>query len=140
MYDRILVPTDGSDPASEAVDYAFDLAEFADATVHALFVADSDRANQGAPGISVDSLRDSLVSHGRDTTEAVAKRGGERGIPVETAVLEGLPQKEISEYARSHHIDIVVMGTHGRTGLDRVVTGSVTEATVRSCPVPVLTV
>ncbi len=140
MYDTILVPTDGSEPASRAVEHALDLAEMTDATVHALFVTDSNRANQGAPGISVDELRDSLSSRGRDVTDAVAERGAERGLPVETAVEEGLPEEEISRYADHHDVDLVVMGTHGRTGVDRLMAGSVAEATVRTCSVPVLTV
>lgn len=55
-------------------------------------------------------------------------------------IVEGNPHEEILEYVSEHDIDMVVMGTHGRTGIDRVVMGSVAERVVRQSPVPVLTV
>lgn len=73
-------------------------------------------------------------------TTAVAEKGDERDIPVETDVRRGNPHREILDYADEHAVDLVVMGTHGRTGLDRYLLGSVTEKVVRLSNVPVLTV
>jgi nucleotide-binding universal stress UspA family protein len=140
MYDTILGPTDGSEPASRALDHALDLAESVDASVHVLYVIDANRPSQGAPGINVGNVREALAERGRETVEAAAERGVERGVRIERAVEEGTPEEAIASYAERHGVDVVVMGTHGRTGVDRVAVGSVTERTVRTAPVPVLAV
>lgn len=66
--------------------------------------------------------------------------GTQAGLTVVIEIVEGNPHEEILEYVSEHGIDMVIMGTHGRTGLDRVVMGSVAERVVRRSPVPVLTV
>jgi len=61
-------------------------------------------------------------------------------VPLETTTVEGSPAREIVDHAASIGADLVVMGTHGRSGVDRLLLGSVAERVVRSSPVPVLTV
>jgi nucleotide-binding universal stress UspA family protein len=124
MYDAILVPTDGSRLADRAATHALDLAAAFDATVHAISVVPPGRDDADA---------DAAV-------DAVADRASDRSIPVETAVLDGVPYRAILDYVQDEGVDLVVMGTHGRTGLDRYLLGSVTERVVRAAPVPVLTV
>lgn len=140
MYERILVPTDGSDCADEAVSHALHLAGRYDATVHVLFVADTRRAGVSAPAISAADVRKALVDRGEDVTADVKRRATEAGVEAVTAVEEGTPSKVIRRYVESEGVDLVVMGTHGRTGLERHLVGSVAERTVRRSPVPVLTV
>ena len=91
MYERILVPTDGSPEGERAV-------------------------------------------------AVVADRAAERGVPAETAVERGVPHEAILEYAAENDADAIVMATHGRTGVERFLLGSVTERVVRRSPVPVLVV
>jgi K+-sensing histidine kinase KdpD len=69
---------------------------------------------------------------------AVAALGS--GVDVVSAILSGPPARAIVGYARRHHVDLIVMGTHGRTGVSRAVLGSVAEAVVRRAPCRVLTV
>jgi len=125
MYDTILVPTDGSDVAAAAADAAVTLARRFDATVHALYVRESDDDDGG-----------------ERVTTAVADRAAADGVGTTTAVVDAdTPVYEhILAYADEHDADCIVMGTHGRTGLDRFVLGSVAERTLRESPVPVLTV
>jgi nucleotide-binding universal stress UspA family protein len=66
--------------------------------------------------------------------------GTQAGLTVVTELVEGNPHEEILDYVTEHGIDMVIVGIHGRIGLDRVVTGSVAERVVRRSPVPVLTV
>lgn len=66
--------------------------------------------------------------------------GAEAGLTVVTEIGEGNPHEEILEYVSEHDIDMIIVGTHGRTGFDRAVMGSVAERVVRRSPVPVLTV
>ncbi|MFB6136398.1 MAG: universal stress protein [Halobacteriaceae archaeon] len=138
MYDHILVPTDGSPQAGNAVAHALDLAEQFDSTVHALYVVEVEDVRDRIRG--VEGIHDKLTEHGAEAVERVAERGAERGVEVVTAVERGAPHEVIREYAEEHGVDLVVMGTHGRTGVDRALLGSVTERVVRTAPVPVLTV
>ena len=133
MFDNILVPTDGSDCAQAAVGYAEDLARRYDATVHALCVADS-RLLENAPHY------DEVKKEREATAERTCNDLSAAGIQVERAVRTDVPHEAILRYARAHDIDLVVMGTHGRTGVERFLLGSVTEKVLRLSDVPVLTV
>jgi len=125
MYDTILVPTDGSDVATAAADAAVDLARRFGADVHALYVRES-----------ADDER------GQRATAVVAERATAADVAVTTAVVdgEGPIHRGILDVAADRDADCLVMGTHGRTGLDRFVLGSVAERTLRESPVPVVTV
>ncbi|WP_436907443.1 universal stress protein [Halosimplex marinum] len=137
MYEDILVPTDGSAGASAALDEAIELATQFDATVHSLYVVDV--ASVGTEVGTVD-LVESFEQMGEDATEAAATRARDAGVEATGSVAAGSPHREILDYADDHGIDLVVMGTHGRTGLERYLLGSVTEKVVRTADVPVLTV
>ena len=138
MYDRILVPTDGSETAAKAVEHAVDLAEQYDATLHVLSVVDPTRFS--TVGVDPSSVLVAVEKGAREAVEAVEAAAEEAGVPTETTVVRGSPAQTITEYATDNDVDLVVMGTHGRTGLDRYLLGSVTERVVRTSSVPVLTV
>ena len=133
MFDNILVPTDGSDCAQAAVGYAADLATHHEARVHALCVADS-RTLENAPRY------DQIEKEREEVAERTCNDLSVSGVPVEQAVRTDIPHKAILRYATERDIDLIVMGTHGRTGVERYLLGSVTEKVVRLSDVPVLTV
>jgi len=133
MYYDILVPTDGSQGAKAALEHGIEIASQWDATLHTLYVADSRLARSGP-------LLETLRKEGRKAVRDVEVTGTQAGLTVVTEIVEGNPHKEILDYVIEHGIDMVIIGTHGRTGLDRVVMGSVAERVVRRSPVPVLTV
>ncbi|MFB6135159.1 MAG: universal stress protein [Halobacteriaceae archaeon] len=140
MYDRILVPTDGSPSTRWAVEHALAFAAAHDATVHALYVLDLRYLSTDAEEFSdVSAVEDALEEEGRDAVERVAERGREVGVEVETHVREGVPSRAIVRDAEEHDADLVAMGTHGRSGVERFLLGSVAERVVRHSPVPVLT-
>ena len=138
MYDSILLPTDGSPAAAAAREHAFDLAERYTATVHVLYVIDG--AMYASLEAGSDVVLDSLQKEGERAIETIEEMGDERGVPIRTEIAHGSPHGQILEYVTDHDIDLIVMGTHGRTGLNRYLLGSVTERVVRSADVPVLTV
>lgn len=142
MFDQILVPTDGSDPAKPAVEMALDLAEIHGATLHALFIVDQPTSVSGmGEGFSgLDDLLDTLEERGHQATGAIVEQAKERNIETTAAVRRGNPHDDILIYADEHDIDVIVMGTHGRTGVKRALLGSVTENVVRHSEIPVLTV
>ena len=142
MFDRILIPTDGSDPARPAVEMALDLAETHDATLHVLYIVDQPTTVSGVgEGVSsLDDLLDALEERGQQATKAVVEQAREREIATTAAVRRGNPHDDILSYAEDHDIDVIVMGTHGRTGVKRALLGSVTENVVRHSEIPVLTV
>lgn len=137
MYDAILFPTDGSEGATVALEHALDLAERYDATLHVLYVADTNRDSLVAVG---DAVVDALEHEGESVVDEVVDRGRARGVDVDREVLQGDPYRTILDYVDEIGIDLVVMATHGRRGIDRYLLGSVTEKVIRSADVPVLTV
>lgn len=139
-YDTILVPTDGSDHALRAARYGAQLADAFDATLHVLTVVDVQAAIGPFNAGGLDSKdRERLERNATDVLEDVLRTVDSAG-DVESAVLTGTPRAEILDYAADQNVDFVAMGTQGRTGVDRYVTGSVAEGVVRKAAVPVLTV
>ncbi|AGN01776.1 universal stress protein uspa-like protein [Salinarchaeum sp. Harcht-Bsk1] len=137
MYQRILLPTDGSESAHAALDHALDIARQYDAELHVLHVVSAAYA-EGGPGHA--TAVEALEEHGEETFERIRERT--EALDVETACEQrhGEPHAVIVEYADDADCDLTVMGTHGRTGLQRYLLGSVTEKVVRTSDVPVLTV
>ncbi|MFB6141382.1 MAG: universal stress protein [Halosimplex sp.] len=139
-YDDVLVPTDGSDAAAGAVEHALGVARAFDATVHALNVVDVGALATGT-GVEPTSTRmERMTEAGEAATEAIAERARQAGLDAVATVEHGFPAVELLDYVDERSIDVVAMGTHGRTGFDRVLLGSTTERIVRRSPVPVLSV
>lgn len=137
MYEQILFPTDGSDGSETALDHALDIAAAHGSTVHLLNVADTTRTSttriQG-------QIVDTLERKGQEVVGEAADRAERRDIDAITEVVQGEPYGTILEYADARDIDLVVMPTHGRDGLERYLLGSTTERVVRRSDVPVLTI
>lgn len=125
MYDRILIPTDGSDVAVAAAETGFAFARQFDSTLHAIHVLEDGNPDRG----------DRVVA-------AVKEAYTDLDIEMTTAVLDesSSVHATIVDYVRDNEIDCIVMGTHGVAHPDRPVLGSVAERTIRIAPVPVVTV
>ncbi|KTG08919.1 hypothetical protein AUR64_14000 [Haloprofundus marisrubri] len=137
MYDTILVATDGSPSATAAADRAIDFARTFDAGLHALYVIDT--MAYGAD-VRSDLMTEALGQQGESAVEAVELAAEETGVAVTTAVTRGSPAQAIVDYVEDNDIDLVVVGTRGRRGLERFLVGSVAERVVRTSPAPVVTV
>ncbi|WP_276301688.1 universal stress protein [Halorussus lipolyticus] len=140
MYDRILVPTDGSTETERAVEHAAELASAHGAQLHAVYVVNSATFAGLHMETSWEGVGEVLREEGEAALEGVEDIAARHGVPVTTTLLDGSPSKRIVEYAEDEACDLVVMGTHGRGGIDRLLLGSVAEGVVRACSVPVLTV
>ncbi|MCU4717539.1 universal stress protein [Halapricum hydrolyticum] len=137
-FEQILVPTDGSKAAESATEHAVEVAAAMGADVHALSVVDTGAFS---PDVRSERLANAGETHAAEVVDTVANTARERGIDgVTTHVESGSPAKKIHEIVDREGIDAVVMGTTGRQGVERILLGSVAEKTVRSVPVPVITV
>lgn len=139
MYDDILLPTDGSSGTTEALEHALTIASDQGATVHALYVVES-RLYRAADDDTKDDVRATLEEEGDRALEDARIRIEDAGVECVTERRDGTPQKEITEYADGG-IDIIVMGTHSKTGPERMASlGSTTERVVKNADQPVLVV
>ncbi|MFC7074283.1 universal stress protein [Halovenus rubra] len=138
MYNSILLPTDGSEEMDSVISQAIEIAEIHDATIQAVYVKDTASLS-GLPTESTwEGLGKALEAEGQASLDAVATRADT--IPVETTVLDGDPPIEIVDYAENNSCDIIIMGTHGRSGAERLLLGSVAERVVRTVSIPVMTI
>jgi len=136
MYDTILIPTDGSDGARKAIREGVQLADLSGATIHGLYVIDTRDYNT-LPESKWLSLQDEFESTGETATEVVQSKADARDVDAVTSITRGVPHEEILAYIENNDIDLVVMGTHGRSGFNRFLLGSVTEKVIRRSPIPV---
>ncbi|SFR87336.1 Nucleotide-binding universal stress protein, UspA family [Halomicrobium zhouii] len=136
MYERILFPTDGSAGTAHVALQAIDLAQQYGATIHVLHVVDEDLRGL-VEGLSGE---DALETEGKRALERIEQMAEAHGVDVTTAIEEGDPAESIVAYADDIDADLIVAGTHGRTGIKRRVIGSVAERIVRNATCPVMTV
>ena len=145
MYKRILVPMDGSETAKRAFDYALSLARESRAELIPLYVIDIPMVAYEAPGFDPSIIRNALLETGeqlKKEASAAMQRDGVKGTPkvVEVDKPGGNVPERILEEARASRCDLVVMGTHGRRGVQRLMLGSVAERFTRMSCCPVLLV
>ena len=135
VYDDVLVATDGSDGAMVAAEHGIDIAKMYGATVHALYVVDTNTyAYEDVPRSIVGLLKES----GNTALEEIAKMGQERGVEVEMPIRRGRPSRELLNYVDENDVDLVTLGAHGRTS--EVHLGSTTERVIRTSKQPTLSV
>ncbi len=138
MYDDILLPVAPGSAANDAVPHAQSLAERYDATVHVVSAVDTLEHTLSGPRVA--SLADRVESGAERRVETVTAELDAAGIDVVGHVIHGDPLQVIENAIEDTGADIVVMPTHTRTGIQRVLLGSVTEKVVRVSSVPVVTV
>jgi nucleotide-binding universal stress UspA family protein len=141
---RLLCPIDFSDASRHALEHAVVLAQWYDAAIIGVHVFNPAYAPVGAIDLPDDGgtvFANPAASRRLQgqMAEAVAPARA-TGVPVETCIEEGPPAQQILSGVARHRADLIVMGTHGATGFERLMLGSVTEKVVRKAGCPVLTV
>ena len=132
----MLLATDGSDAAHRATEHGIELATQLDATLHVLSVSeDGPQAETKQDRLRTDPEEEAATA-AEEATDAATRAG----VDVITDIRHGVPQEQIVDYAETNAVDMVIVGTAGRSGLDHLLSGSVAEEIVRNAPVPVLTV
>ncbi len=140
LYKRILIATDGSEYTKKAIDYGIELAINTGAKLHAIYVIDT-RAYGSIPLSAPEEYAYSLLRQEGDMAiKYVADTAEAAGLEVEGIITEGHPVDEIINYAEQNSIDLIVMGTLGKSGLDRFLLGSVADKVIRNSKIPVIVV
>jgi nucleotide-binding universal stress UspA family protein len=140
FYRNIVIATDGSENNQRAISYGIEIAKLSGATVHALYVVDIVSFSSIPMDAGWESMYDTLRKEGEKATSEVKELGKVSGVEVREVLLEGHPSNEIIDFAENNNADLIVVGTLGKTGLDRFLMGSVAEKVVRGSKVPVLVV
>lgn len=138
-YDKIMIATDGSKQVEKAVKAAVELARLTGARLYAVYVIASTGYTPRNFGWE-ESLREILEAEAKRAVTFVEEAGKTSGIEVESVILDGHPADRIIGFAEQEDMDLIVMGTLGRTGLDRFLLGSVAEKIVRHSKTPVMVV
>lgn len=142
IFTKILVATDGSEHVRKAIAAAIGIAKLSRAKVYAVYVMANDEfympypKNAELEKVLVDYLRD----EGKKATAYVEDSGKAGNIEVESVLLEGSPAQEIIDFAERNGINLIVIGTHGKSAIERFLLGSVAENVVRHSKIAVLVV
>jgi universal stress protein A len=143
----ILLPTDGSECSKKAMAYALFFSKLCGARVVGLYVTRQRWEWRREPGFAeigrgeiVQKIRREDEEEERGILQEIADAAAPLGVAVETRIVTGTPVEQILRLAKELAVDLIIMGTHGRTGFSHVFMGSVAETVVRRAPCPVLTV
>jgi nucleotide-binding universal stress UspA family protein len=144
MFRKIMVATDGSETSMRTAKLAVGLAKLAGGTVAAIYVVDLLRLSKlpgytTLPGIS-ERLMELMFKEAEDATSEIGEMASDAGVPFEKIVAEGNPSEEILRRSSESGTDLLMMGSIGRTGLEKIMLGSVAEKVVRHSRVPVIIV
>jgi nucleotide-binding universal stress UspA family protein len=140
LYKNIFIATDGSKQNERAVMHSIELAKMSGAKLYAGYVVDTAAFASIPMDAGWEMMYELLEKEANGATETVEELAKKEGVTVETVVLEGNPSHEIIEFADNNNIDLIVMGTLGKTGFDRFLLGSVAEKVTRNSKVPVIVV
>jgi nucleotide-binding universal stress UspA family protein len=142
MYTRILVAVDGSNTSHRAFEAALALAKSSGAVLQPFYVVENTPMYFEAPGYDPSVLRNRLVEEGKELGAEFAKAMTEQGVKGELVVGEASTIDDVSvvvlKAAADFNADLLVMGTHGRRGFQRLILGSVAERCIRQATLPVL--
>jgi nucleotide-binding universal stress UspA family protein len=144
MFKKIMIATDGSESSNRAARLGIDLARVHNAEVVAVYVVDVNRLIQ-LPGYTMipglkDRLLGLMIEEGRYVTEEVEQMAQAAGVPCSKMVLRGHPSDELLRYSLESKTDLLVMGSVGKSGLNRFLLGSVAEKVAQHSKVPVILV
>ncbi len=140
---KILYPTDFSESSLEALKYAVSFARSCQAKLILMHVVNEKIFSEGLSLARVsapESLGQELAAEAGRQLRMIIPSDLRQGLDVETVILSGNPSSEVIRYAKDNHVDMIVIGTAGRSGVEHMMFGSTAEKVVRGAPCPVLSV
>ena len=141
-FEKILLATDFSDYSEVACEYALTLAQTFNSSLLVLHVINEPVDLRGfyVPHISFEQLEKEIETGAAKMLDSFCQENIKEFRNFETLVATGVPYEEIMRVAAEEDISLIIIGTHGRTGLDHLIFGSTAERVVRSAPCPVMTI
>ncbi len=138
---KILVATDGSDYSMRAAEYAISIAQtHSDVQITVVFVIDEVVVDQFSKVTERESIERELKADGQKAVNYIVNLAEKQGIKASSLLAKGRPFEQIVHLAKGLNIDLIVMGTYGRRGAERILIGSVTERVIEYSHCPVLVV
>ena len=141
-FKKILFPVDLSDVSPDIVPWVLVTAKKFEAEIHLLFVVRNleHLASVYVPVVSIENFEDEIVKGAETKIDEFANTHFKGYAPLRTKVVIGDPSEEILGYVKAEQIDLVIMGTHGRKGLEKIIFGSVAERVIKMSTAPVLSI
>jgi nucleotide-binding universal stress UspA family protein len=140
LYKKIFIATDGSDQNKKAIQHALEFAKMCGAKLYAGYVVDTAAFASIPMDAGWEMMYELLEKEANEVTTSVGEIAQKENIPFESVILEGHPGSEIVDFADKQGMDLIIMGTLGKRGLDHFLLGSVAENVIRNSRVPVLVV
>ncbi|HHV25028.1 MAG TPA: universal stress protein [Methanosarcina sp.] len=141
LYKKILIATDGSESGKQAINAGMEIARLSQGKVYALYVIDTADYPQGMGDPKWKTvIEEHFKTFGLELTAVVEEAAEAAGAEVEFVILEGHPAEKILNFAEKRDVDMIVIGSVGKTDVERFLLGSVSEKVVRNAKVPVLVV
>jgi nucleotide-binding universal stress UspA family protein len=137
---KILVPTDGSEHSIRAAEYAISVAKTHNAQVMLVYVVDEVVIDQFSKAAERDVVEAELKNDGQRFIHYVVALAEKEGVKSTSMLIKGRPFEQIVNITKNFDIDLVVMGTYGRRGPERILIGSVAERVIEYAPCPVLVI
>jgi len=138
LFGRILIATDGSEKNRAALEEGIKIARATGAVVYAVYVIDTGTFSSMSGDIPLGDTYRLFQAEAEQAFSRIKSQAGD--VKVETSILEGRPADEIVKFAAAKKIDLIVIATQGKRGLERLLLGSVAEEIIRSAPCKVLVV
>jgi nucleotide-binding universal stress UspA family protein len=140
LYRNIVIATDGSKNSQRAISCGIEIAKLSGATLYLINVVDTPSAVSDIWTAGKDMIHELMIGDGKKILSKTRKIIEDAGVEVKDVLLYGHPGEEIIKFAENNKMDLIVMGTLGKTGFDRFLMGSVAEKVVRHSKVPVMVV
>jgi len=137
---KILIPTDGSDSAMRAADFALEMAEHFKSEVIAIYVIDRIILEEISKVYGRRELEEEIKRKAERCLNYIVRSAERKGLKASSILVEGQPHDQIVRHAKSLGVDLIVMGSKGRRGANRILIGSVTERVIEYAPCPVLVI
>jgi nucleotide-binding universal stress UspA family protein len=138
LINKILVPTDGSEPSNHAAEFAIKLGKKFNAEIIAVYVVDRLIMDEVSKVHEKRELEEEIKKKAERSLNYVVKSAEIEGLKASSVLLEGQPYDQIIQQAEALNVDMIVMGTTGRRGMERILIGSVAERVIEYAPCPVL--
>ncbi len=138
LFEKILIATDGSEKNKSAIEEAVKIARVCGSTVYAVYVMDEGLMKSAIEVPIAEDLYKRIREEGEKAVNWVKENA--QGVNLETFILSGRPARAITEFAEQKKVDLIVVGTQGKSGIERFLLGSVADEIIRTAGCPVLTI